>query len=397
VSPYPDQLPRAFFVFWRARGETTALEAPGNDDRQPACPVLFPGNAQPGIIGHELTGHLGHPQLPADECLPFVDELDEEYRRQHGVAADSGAYAVLAISDTGCGMDDATRRQIFEPFFTTKGPGKGTGLGLSTVYGIVKQSGGFIGVDSKVGGGSCFTVHLPHVAEVAGSKRGGPSMAPTNGTETVLIVEDVIGLRRLITRTLESAGYKVLTAASGDEALRLLEQYQNPVHLMVTDVVMPGMSGRDLAERLDRTRPEMKVLYMSGYTDDVIVRYGVLEDGMPFVSKPFGTVELIRTIREILDATSVYVIPESNPTCSMRSGAAAHLRNGLLSASLGRAVNRSSSVRHCAQRANARSLRQAACVRSRLARSRCIVRESPLILSAPPPRFSAGRDSELKG
>jgi len=198
-------------------------------------------------------------------------------------------------------MDEATRRQMFEPFFTTKAPGKGTGLGLATVYGIVKQSAGFILAQSEVGHGSCFTIHLPLVSDVPSGTSARSSVALRHGNETVLIVEDVIGLRRLIARTLESAGYNVLTAATGDEALRLLEQYENPVHLMVTDVVMPGMSGRVLAERLERIRPGMKVLYMSGYTDDVIVRHGISEEKMPFVSKPFGTMDLLRRIREVLD------------------------------------------------------------------------------------------------
>lgn len=149
-------------------------------------------------------------------------DIDEEFGRHQGVAAQAGPYVVRAFSDTGSGMDEATRRQIFEPFFTTKGPGKGTGLGLSTVYGIVKQRGGFILVQSEVGRGSCFTIYLPQVAGAVGSRRTRPIITPTHGSETVLIVEDVIGLRRLITRVLDSAGYKVLAAATGEEALRVL-------------------------------------------------------------------------------------------------------------------------------------------------------------------------------
>jgi hypothetical protein len=229
-------------------------------------------------------------------------EIDNEYDRARGVVPKPGPYAALSITDTGCGMNEATLRHVFEPFFTTKGPGKGTGLGLSTVYGIVKQSGGFIGMKSEVGAGTCFSIHLPHVTEAASSRRSSPNTMPTRGSETVLIVEDVVGLRHLIARTLESAGYTALTAASGDEALSMLEEHQEPVHLMLTDVVMPGIGGHDLAQRLTQTRPMMKVLYMSGYTDDVIVRHGVLEERMPFISKPFGTLELIRTVRQVLDA-----------------------------------------------------------------------------------------------
>jgi len=237
-------------------------------------------------------------------------KIDEEYARQHqyahqqGPAVQPGPYVMLVVSDTGMGMDEVTRQRSFEPFFTTKDPGKGTGLGLSTVYGIVKQSDGYIWVYSEVGQGTSFKIYLPQVAEVAGSTRRSPTVAPAHGTETILLVEDVGGLRKLAKRMLESAGYTVLTAANGEEALRVLERHEEQVHLMVTDVVMPGMSGRILAERFDRTRPGMKVLYMSGYTDDVVVRHGVLAEGMPFLSKPFTAAELIRKVREVLDSES---------------------------------------------------------------------------------------------
>ena len=231
-------------------------------------------------------------------------EIDEQYARQRGAAVLPGPYVMLAISDTGMGMDEVTRGRIFEPFFTTKDPGKGTGLGLSTVYGIVKQSDGFIWVYSEVGQGTSFKIYLPQVAEAASSKRRSPTIASAHGTETILLVEDVGGLRLLGKRMLESAGYTVLTAANGEEALLLLERYEKPVQLMVTDVVMPGMSGRILAERFDATRPGMKVLYVSGYTGDVVVRHGVLDEGMPFLGKPFTAVELTRKVREVLDSES---------------------------------------------------------------------------------------------
>jgi hypothetical protein len=231
-------------------------------------------------------------------------EVDEQYAYEHGVAVPPGPYVMLAVSDTGAGMDEVTRGRIFEPFFTTKAPGKGTGLGLSTVYGIVKQSDGFIWVYSEVGQGTSFKIYLPQVAEVTGGKRHSPTVAPAHGTETILLVEDVEGLRTLATRILESAGYTVLLAANGEEALLVLERYKEPVHLLVTDVVMPGISGQNLAKRLDRTAPGTKVLYMSGYTDDIIVRHGVLDEGMPFLSKPFTVVELTRKVREVLDSQS---------------------------------------------------------------------------------------------
>jgi PAS domain S-box-containing protein len=231
-------------------------------------------------------------------------EIDEQYASQHSVVVEPGPYVMLAVSDTGLGMDEVTRGRIFEPFFTTKGPGKGTGLGLSTVYGIVKQSDGLIWVYSEVGQGTSFKIYLPRVADVAASNRRGPTVASVRGTETVLVVEDVAGLRHLTKRMLESAGYTVLTAASGEEAILVLERYKQPVHLVMTDVVMPGMSGPKLAERFDRTRTGMKVLYMSGYTDDIVVRHGVLEEGMPFLGKPFTGVELTRKVREVLDSRS---------------------------------------------------------------------------------------------
>jgi two-component system, cell cycle sensor histidine kinase and response regulator CckA len=231
--------------------------------------------------------------------------VDEDYARQLGVTSvtmPSGSYVLLAVSDSGVGMDEATRTRIFEPFFTTKGPGKGTGLGLSTVYGIVKQSHGFIWVYSEVGQGTSFKIYLPQVTEAAGPDRPGPTMVSSSGTETILLVEDNAGLRKLATRLLEPAGYTVLGAASGEEALRLLKRHEKPVHLLLSDVVMPGMSGRDLAEQLAQTRPEMKVLYMSGYTSDTVVRHGILEAQVPFLNKPFTAAALLRKVREVLDA-----------------------------------------------------------------------------------------------
>jgi CheY-like chemotaxis protein len=163
-------------------------------------------------------------------------------------------------------MDEVTRASIFEPFFTTKAAGKGTGLGLSTVDGIVKQSNGFIRVYSEVGRGTSFRIFLPHVTESATSDRVAPIGVSTSGTETILLAEDNAGLRNLIIRFLQPAGYTVLEAASGDEAMQLLERQEGPVHLLLSDVVMPGMSGRYLAEQIAKTRPGMRSLYMSGYT-----------------------------------------------------------------------------------------------------------------------------------
>ncbi len=229
-------------------------------------------------------------------------EIDEHYAAQHGVALLPAPYVMLVISDTGIGMDEATRARVFEPFFTTKGPGKGTGLGLSTAYGIVQQSNGFIWVYSEVGHGTSFKIYLPQVVAGASGKWHGAAAAPEHGTETILVVEDVAGLRLLAKRILESAGYTVLSATSGEEAVLALDRHHEPVHLMITDVVMPGMGGQKLAELLSLTRPQMKVLYMSGYTNDVVVRHGVLDERMAFVSKPFTVASLIRKVREVLDA-----------------------------------------------------------------------------------------------
>jgi PAS domain S-box-containing protein len=227
-------------------------------------------------------------------------ELDETYAAQHSSVV-PGLYVMLAISDTGVGMDEATRARIFEPFFTTKDPGRGTGLGLSTVYGIVKQSGGSIWVYSEIGKGTTFRVYLPRVEEAVDTDRPVRTSTVARGTETLLLVEDEEGLRHLAERVLKSAGYTVLAAANGGEGLLLLERHDGPVQLMLTDVVLPGMSGRELAERLRETRPEMKVLYSSGYTDDAILRHGVLDDVRHFISKPYTIVELTRKVREVLD------------------------------------------------------------------------------------------------
>ncbi|HEX9393910.1 MAG TPA: ATP-binding protein, partial [Gemmatimonadales bacterium] len=229
-------------------------------------------------------------------------ELDTDYTRTHHAAA-AGHFVMLAVTDTGTGMDEATQAKIFEPFFTTKGPGKGTGLGLATVYGIVKQSGGFVWVYSEVGHGTSFKIYLPQVAEAADAHRAqAPAPAMSRGTETVLVVEDAPAVRAVTRQVLERQGYTVIEAAGGDAALQLAAAHAGPIHLLLTDVVMPGLSGRQVAERLAIRRPEMRVLYASGYTDDSIVRHGILEEGIAYLQKPFTPESLARKVRNVLDA-----------------------------------------------------------------------------------------------
>jgi CheY-like chemotaxis protein len=228
--------------------------------------------------------------------------LDERFARYHA-GVEPGGYVLLAVSDTGSGMTPQTLGHIFEPFFTTKEPGKGTGLGLATVHGIVKQSGGHIWVYSEPGHGTTFKIHLPR-ADAPETEPPPPAAAPgelPRGTETILLVEDEASVREILRECLEASGYTVLEASRGEEALSICANPEAPVHLVMTDVVMPGMSGRELAERLRLSRPEIRILYMSGYTDDAVVIHGVLSEDMAFLQKPFSVENLARKVREVLD------------------------------------------------------------------------------------------------
>jgi two-component system, cell cycle sensor histidine kinase and response regulator CckA len=229
-------------------------------------------------------------------------ELDDEYVSHH-LEATPGQHVMLAVSDTGTGMDKATLSRIFEPFFTTKEKGKGTGLGLSTVFGIVKQSGGSIWAYSEPGRGATFKIYLPVTSESGVEPQPAAPRVEVHGTEAVLLVEDDDQLRRLAALSLQRYGYRVLPCRSGLEAITLAAQER--IDLAVTDVVMPEMSGRELAERLQATTPSLRILFVSGYADDAVVRHGVLDSSMEYLQKPFTPATLAARVREVLDANRV--------------------------------------------------------------------------------------------
>jgi len=231
-------------------------------------------------------------------------ELDEPYARSH-VAINPGLYVKLCVNDTGMGMTPEVKERLFEPFFTTKKKGKGTGLGLSTVYGIVKQSGGNIWVDSEPGLGTTFNIYLPRVDETLEEMRKKVKKEELpGGGETILVVEDEEDVRRLAVRILERQGYTVLEASCGNDALVLSKERKEPIHMVLTDVVMPGMSGPQLTGQLIHLHPKMKVLYMSGYTDNAVLHHGVLEEGVNYIQKPFTIDGLMKKMREVLDKNS---------------------------------------------------------------------------------------------
>ncbi len=230
-------------------------------------------------------------------------DLDENYFTDHGIVEKHlGSYVVLSVSDTGIGMDKETQKHAFDPFYTTKEKGKGTGLGLSTIYGIVKQNNGFIWVYSEPGQGSTFKVYLPKVkGDVKGEEKEQTPVIKFDGSETVLIVEDDDSLRKLSQKSLQPHGYRILVAENGEDALRISKEHDGPIDLLITDVVMPKMNGKEIAERLQPLYPRMKIIYMSGYTDDSIVHHGVLAPGLNFIEKPFSPEGLARKVREVLN------------------------------------------------------------------------------------------------
>jgi PAS domain S-box-containing protein len=217
----------------------------------------------------------------------------------------AGEYTMLGVRDTGCGMDQETQSHIFEPFFTTKESGKGTGLGLATAYGVIKQSGGYLWVDSSPGQGSFFKLYLPQVAEAAEAPSkiaSPPTPAPALGSQTILLVEDEQSLRKLTHKILKDVGYAVLEAEGGSKALEIAEQYKSKIDLLLTDVIMPGINGRLLAEKLSAARPDMKILYMSGYAEGEIARHGLLQPSIQLLRKPFTCEELTQRVQQVMNA-----------------------------------------------------------------------------------------------
>jgi two-component system cell cycle sensor histidine kinase/response regulator CckA len=228
-------------------------------------------------------------------------EFDDHYIQKHS-GAQRGSFIMLAITDTGIGMDESTRSQIFEPFYTTKDHDKGTGLGLATVYGIVKQNNGFIYVKSKPEEGSTFNVYFPMV-EIPreNSQKLQTDPEKLKGNETIFLVEDDDEVREVTLSILNYYGYSVLTAKNGKEALHLYKEHDTNIDLLITDVIMPVMNGRELAEELKGKNPSLKVLFFSGHSDDSIVKQGVLDEGLEFIQKPFSHIDLAKKVREVLD------------------------------------------------------------------------------------------------
>jgi CheY-like chemotaxis protein len=270
--------------------------------------ALEPGLAQVRADASQLEQVIMNLAVNARDAMPGGGRitietgnaaLEAELAQAHPEAP-AGPYVLLAVADTGTGMSPEVKAHLFEPFFTTKDVGKGTGLGLATVYGIVHQSGGFIAVDSEPGRGSRFRIFLPRAEAPA------PEIAPDTpepagaGSGTVLLVEDEAGVRHLARDVLSRYGYRVLEAGDGSEALRLATAHEGPIDLLLTDVVMPGMSGAELAEQFRVVRPEARVLYASGYADDAVMRHGIT-GGVPFLQKPFEPDDLVRQVRELIE------------------------------------------------------------------------------------------------
>jgi nitrogen-specific signal transduction histidine kinase/FixJ family two-component response regulator len=262
-----------------------------------------PGQVEQVVMNLAVNGRDAMPDGGKLTIRTANIDLDAAFAREHQGSI-AGQYVMLAVTDTGTGMDPETQAQIFEPFFTTKDRDKGTGLGLAAVYGVVKQSSGYITVESEKGKGASFKIYLPRIEQpVATTNETSPVPLTVRGNETILLVEDAEPLRKLAHLFLRDNGYQVLTAADGSEADQFAARSAGHIHLLLTDVVMPGINGRVLAERLAPLHPAMKVLYMSGYTDSFIAGHGVLEEGLHLLHKPFTEEALTRKVRELLDTS----------------------------------------------------------------------------------------------
>jgi signal transduction histidine kinase len=273
----------------KAPGIGTVLADPGRIEQVVMNLVVNARDAMP--TGGKLTVETGEVYL------------DKEYVKSHE-GTQEGPHVMLSVSDTGAGMSPEVCARLFEPFFTTKAQGKGTGLGLSTAYGIVKQSGGSISVYSEPGRGTTFKIYLPRMdGDAAEAAAAGVDEPPSTGSETVLVAEDDLAVRSVTVNMLRKRGYTVLEAESPGEALRLAGEHPDPIHLLVTDVVMPEMGGRELADAIVLVRPQVRVLFVSGYTENAIVHQGVLDRGIAFLSKPFTIQSLAAKVRSVLDGS----------------------------------------------------------------------------------------------
>jgi two-component system cell cycle sensor histidine kinase/response regulator CckA len=264
-----------------------------------------PGQVEQVVINLVVNARDAMPRGGVVTIQTSGATLDHAYAEQHP-GASAGPHALVAVTDTGSGMTEAVKAHLFEPFFTTKSKGVGTGLGLATVYGIVKQSGGFIDLDTELGRGTTFRIYLPRAQRTADESKLVETHAVAGGTETILLVEDQDQVRTVVRTTLSRRGYVVLEADGADDARRYVREHPGPIDLLLTDVVMPGMNGRDLARAMLSERPHLRVLYMSGYADHAIVRHGVIERGLQYIQKPFAPDALLRKVRETLDASSTH-------------------------------------------------------------------------------------------
>ncbi|MEA2761867.1 MAG: two-component system, cell cycle sensor histidine kinase and response regulator CckA, partial [Gemmatimonadaceae bacterium] len=266
--------------------------------------VADPGQLEQILVNLVVNARDAMPQGGRISIETKNVELDETYTSEHAPVV-AGRYVMLAVSDTGVGMNADTREHAFDPFFTTKDPGKGTGLGLATVYGIVKQSGGYVWIYSEPNAGTALKLYFPEVSAAtafgAGPEYQPALKAPNRGSETILLVEDEEAVRGLACRILERQGYRVIAAQHGRDAMEIASKETGHIDLVLTDVVMPGMNGRGLVERLAGIRPTIKSLYMSGYTDDDIIRRGFIEPSKSFLQKPFTSEALLQTVRKVLD------------------------------------------------------------------------------------------------